>query len=48
VKKDKPLGPLIPLDDLKKVVVSLIAVPKSELNKAELERPKRLRKPKKL
>lgn len=30
MKAKKPLAPLIPLEDLKKVVAGLIAVPKAE------------------
>jgi hypothetical protein len=37
--KDKPLEPLIPLEDLKKVVAGLIAVPKPE--KPEPKKPDR-------
>jgi hypothetical protein len=39
----KQLEPLIPLDDLKSVVKGLMAVPKSEIDKAEAERPRRKR-----
>lgn len=41
MSKKKPLEPLIPLDELKNVVKGLIAVPKEQIDKAELERPKR-------
>ena len=39
----KKLEPLIPLDELKKVVRGLIHVPKDEIDKAEADRPKRSR-----
>lgn len=39
----KPLEPLIPMDELKKVVRGLIHVPKDELDKAEADRLKRPR-----
>lgn len=39
----KRLEPLIPLDDLKKVVSGLLRVPKDEIDKIEAERPKRKR-----
>ena len=44
----EPLNPLIPLEDLKKVIQGLVAVPKAEVDKAQAERPKskRGRKPK--
>lgn len=47
----KPLAPLIPLDDLKKVLSKIVAVPKAEIEKAEAkkaepERPKRKRRKK--
>jgi hypothetical protein len=38
-----PPKPLIPLEDLKKVIQGLLRVPKAELDKAEAERPKRPR-----
>ncbi|HEV3156603.1 MAG TPA: hypothetical protein VGZ00_04590 [Candidatus Baltobacteraceae bacterium] len=37
----KSLGPLIPLDDLKKFVKGLIAVPKDQIEKEEAKQPKR-------
>jgi hypothetical protein len=42
----EPLKPLIPLDELKKVVQGLVRVSKDEIDKAEANRPKR-RSPKK-
>ena len=43
----KPLEPLIPLDDLKKVVAQIAHVPKDAVEKIVPERPKRKRQPKK-
>jgi hypothetical protein len=45
-KQFDPDTKLIPLDDLKRVVQGLIAVPKDEIDKAEAERPKRKRRTK--
>lgn len=42
----KPLEPLIPLDDLKKVLAKIVAVPKDAIGKPEPERPKRKRQKK--
>ena len=48
VRPMKPdLKPLIPLEKLKNVVADLAAVPKSEVDLLESERPKKRRKPKK-
>jgi hypothetical protein len=42
----KPLEPLIPLDDLKKVLARIVAVPKDAIGKPEPEPPKRKRRKK--
>lgn len=40
----KKLNPLIRLDSLKEVVKKLVAVPKSEIDQMELERPKKAKR----
>jgi len=40
--KKQPLEPLIPLDDLKKVVAQIAHVSKETLDKIEAERKKRM------
>ncbi len=44
MSEQKPVGPLIPLDQLKRVVRGLIAVPKSDLEKPDPEKPKKPRR----
>jgi hypothetical protein len=40
--KTRPETKLIPLDDLKKVVAAIAAVPKAEVDAMEAERPKKI------